>query len=69
MPICSGKDDIGHLVLNDTLVSIPIGSEHFTNNKNKNNYEEELFKIEDQRYYYDQTLKCNQSIIETINKA
>lgn len=29
MPICTGKDELGELVLNDTLVSIPHGSEHF----------------------------------------
>jgi histone deacetylase complex regulatory component SIN3 len=47
MPICSGKDKLGESVLNDTLVSIPQGSEHFSF-KNKIAYEEELYKIEDQ---------------------
>lgn len=52
MPICTGKDDLGELVLNDTLVSIPHGSEHFSY-KSKNTHEEEIYKIEDQRYFYD----------------
>ena len=52
MVTCSGKDKIGRQVLNDKWVSIPHGSEHFSF-KTKNTYEDDLYKIEDQRYYYD----------------
>lgn len=52
-------------MLNDTLVSIPHGSEHFSY-KQKNLYEEELYKIEDQRYFYDQTINSNLSVINAL---
>lgn len=65
MLVNSGIDNIGEEVLNDSLVSIPTGSEHFLN-KNKTSYEEELFKIEDLWYQYDQTIHTNQSIYEAL---
>jgi len=68
MVTCNGKDKIGKQVLNNRWVSIPHGSEHFSF-KSKNNYEDDLYKIEDQRYYYDQTIKTNEDILRILFKA
>ena len=66
IPIASGRDEIAKDVLNDTWVSIPDGTE---SRKPKNNYEEDLFKVEDLRYYYDQTIKCNQFVIDLLENS
>jgi paired amphipathic helix protein Sin3a len=40
--------------LNHEWLSIPHGSEHYTfTNMRKNNYEEALFKVEDERFEFD----------------
>ena len=64
---CAGRDKLGVEVLNDRWVSIPQGSEHFQF-KTKIQYEEDLYKIEDQRYFYDQTLNCNQEVIDLLER-
>lgn len=56
IPAAGGRDKLAKDVLNDKWVSIPDGSE---SRKPKNMFEEDLYKVEDLRYYYDQTIKCN----------
>ena len=68
MPVCSGKDEICKEVLNDDWVSIPIGSEDFKFSS-RNNFEQEIYQVEDQRYYYDQAIKCNQDLIQVLESA
>ena len=50
IPIASGRDEISKDVLNNKWVSIPIGTE---SRKPKNQFEDDLYKIEDSRYSYD----------------
>ena len=66
IPSASGRDSISKEVLNDYLVSIPIGTEH---RKPKNHFEDDLYKIEDNRYYYDQLISCNQSVINILEES
>jgi len=55
---CSGRqeDKMFGEVLNDTWVSVPLGSEDGTfKNSRKNQYEELLFKCEEDRYVFQST--------------
>jgi|JI9StandDraft_1071089.scaffolds.fasta_scaffold618755_1 histone deacetylase complex regulatory component SIN3 len=52
-------------VLNFEWVSVPTGSEHFSFH-NKNFNEEQLFKVEDERYEHDQLISITKSIITTL---
>ncbi len=50
-PMCSGRTPLCEQVLNDTVISIPTGSEDFSfKATRKNIYEENLFKCEDERF-------------------
>lgn len=53
MVISSGWTDLCEEILNKRWVSVPMGSEHFSFHT-KNQYEEALFKTEDERYEHDQ---------------
>jgi paired amphipathic helix protein Sin3a len=54
-------------VLNDIWVSVPTGSEDFTfKNQRKNQYEEVLFKCEDERYELDLVIELNTSAIRAL---
>ncbi|KAG9284179.1 hypothetical protein G9A89_022953 [Geosiphon pyriformis] len=58
---CSGKDQLCHEVLNDEWVSYPTWASEdggFQSHK-KNQYEEAMFKTEDERYEYDQFIQTN----------
>jgi len=59
-------------VLNDTWVSVPTGSEDFSfKNSRKNQFEEVLFKCEDDRFELDLVIELNASAmraLEQINK-
>jgi paired amphipathic helix protein Sin3a len=72
MPVCSGRTPLCDEVLNDTWVSVPMGSEDFTfKSSRKNQYEEILFKCEDDRYELDLVIELNAStmrILEPIAK-
>lgn len=53
--------------LNDIWVSVPTGSEDFTfKNQRKNQYEEVLFKCEDERYELDLVIELNTSAIRSL---
>lgn len=66
---CSGR--VGNAlcieVLNDSWLSVPTGSEDGTfKNSRKNQYEELLFKLEDDRYELDLMVECNMSTIRYL---
>jgi paired amphipathic helix protein Sin3a len=51
IPPCSGRTVLGDAVLNDTCISIPTGTEDQSfKSSRKNQYEEALFRVEDERY-------------------
>lgn len=54
-------------VLNDEWVSVPTGSEDFSfKSMRKNQYEEALFRCEDERYEVDMVLENNASAIRVL---
>lgn len=54
-------------VLNDSWVSVPTGSEDFSfKNMRKNQYEEALFRCEDERYEIDMVIDNNASAIQCL---
>eukprot|EP00026_Physarum_polycephalum_P000301 Phypoly_transcript_00301.p1 GENE.Phypoly_transcript_00301~~Phypoly_transcript_00301.p1 ORF type:complete len:1683 (+),score=475.87 Phypoly_transcript_00301:157-5205(+) len=66
-PRCSGRTELCWAVLNDIWVSVPTGSEDFTfKNQRKNQYEEVLFKCEDERYELDLVIELNTSAIRAL---
>lgn len=61
---CSGRTDIGREVLNDLYVSVTTGSEDYSFKlMRKNQYEEALFRCEDDRYELDMCIEQNASAI------
>lgn len=71
--LCSDKGPLETSVLNDHWVSIPIGSEESYSFKHmrKNQYEEALFKCEDDRFEIDMLIDTNMStirILEPLNE-
>eukprot|EP00742_Colponemidia_sp_Colp-10_P004189 GILJ01004468.1.p1 GENE.GILJ01004468.1~~GILJ01004468.1.p1 ORF type:complete len:1073 (+),score=176.80 GILJ01004468.1:164-3382(+) len=77
LPVTEGRNELAHSVLNDVWVSLPQGSEDYSfKHMRKNQYEEALFKGEDERYEMDMvietnasTLRCIKPILETIQAA
>lgn len=67
-PICSERSPTEAVELNDTWVSIPIGSEESYSFKHmrKNQYEEALFKCEDERFEIDMIIDSNMSTIRLL---
>jgi len=68
-PICSARIDYPEsAVLNDDWVSLPIGSEESSSfkAKRKNQYEEALFRSEDDRYDIDMIIDSNSSCIRIL---
>lgn len=66
-PVCSGRTALCDEVLNDIWVSVPTGSEDFGfKNSKKNQYEEMLFKCEDDRFELDLVIELNQAVIRTL---
>ena len=68
-PISSGREAYKEsAVLNDEWVSIPIGSEESTSFKQmrKNQYEESLFRSEDDRFDIDMVIDSNMSCIRLL---
>jgi paired amphipathic helix protein Sin3a len=57
----------GAQILNDSWVSVPTGSEDFSfKNMRKNQYEEALFRCEDERYEIDMVIDNNASAIHCL---
>lgn len=67
-PTCSGRTDDCQSVLNDIWVSMPTGSEDGGTFKTsrKNQYEEVLFKCEDDRYELDMVLENNAAVVRVL---
>lgn len=67
VPHSSGRNELADAVLNDTCVSIPTGSEDFSfKSTRKNIYEENLFKIEDERFELDMLIENNSAAIRVL---
>lgn len=67
LPVCSGRTELCNEVLNDVWVSVPKGSEDFGfKNSRKNQYEELLFKCEDDRFELDLVIELNASTIRAL---
>ncbi|CAM9105712.1 unnamed protein product, partial [Ectocarpus fasciculatus] len=66
--LCSDKGALEASILNDRWVSIPIGSEESYSFKHmrKNQYEEALFKCEDDRFEIDMLIDTNMSTIRIL---
>ncbi len=68
-PVCSGRTELCNQVLNDTWVSAPTGSEDFGfKNLRKNQYEEMLFKCEDDRFELDLVIELNAATIRALER-
>jgi paired amphipathic helix protein Sin3a len=63
----SERSEVDEAVLNNLWVSVPTGSEDFSfKNMRKNQYEEALFKCEDERYEIDMVIDQNNSTIRIL---
>ena len=67
-PQCSERGEMEGSVLNDNWVSIPIGSEESYSFKHmrKNQYEEAIFRCEDDRFEIDMIIDSNMSTIRIL---
>jgi len=67
LPSCSGRTPLCDQVLNNRCISIPTGSEDFSfKSTRKNQYEENLFKCEDERFELDMVIENNASAIRVL---
>ena len=67
VPYCSGRTALCESVLNDSCISIPTGSEDFSfKATRKNVYEEQLFKVEDERFELDMIIENNAAVIRVL---
>lgn len=67
IPPCSFRSKLERTVCNDSWVSVPTGSEDFSfKNMRKNQYEEALFKCEDERFEIDMVIDANASTIVVL---
>lgn len=67
-PPCTERSPEEEAVLNDTWVSVPVGSEENYSFKHmrRNQYEEALFKCEDERYEIDMVIDSNTATIRVL---
>ena len=65
-PKCSGRTELCNEVLNDQLISVPTGSEDGFKTSIKNQFEENLFACEDERYELDMVIEINTSTIQAL---
>jgi len=67
MPTCSGRGPLETLVLNDTWVSVATGTEDLNfKTMRKNQYEESIFRAEDERFELDTTIETNSATIQLL---
>ncbi|TDH69646.1 uncharacterized protein CCR75_009284 [Bremia lactucae] len=67
IPPCSQRSVLEKEVCNDLWVSVPTGSEDFSfKSMRKNQYEEALFKCEDERFEIDMVIEANASTISIL---
>lgn len=70
MPPCSGRDALGDKVLNGTLVSVATGTEDGGYEASrKNEFEEALFRIEDEQYEVDMLIETTKSAIRALERV
>jgi paired amphipathic helix protein Sin3a len=67
MIISSGQSELDQSVLNKNWVSVPMGSEHFSFHT-KNQYEEALFKTEDERYEHDIYILSSRTLTKELKQ-
>ena len=67
MPTCSGRGPLETLVLNDCWVSVATGTEDLNfKTMRKNQYEESIFRAEDERFELDTTIETNFATIQML---
>ncbi|KAH7463202.1 Paired amphipathic helix protein Sin3a [Phytophthora ramorum] len=67
IPPCSHRSALEKRVCNDSWVSVPTGSEDYSfKSMRKNQYEEALFKCEDERFEIDMVIEANASTISIL---
>ncbi|KAG7400367.1 Paired amphipathic helix protein Sin3b [Phytophthora boehmeriae] len=67
IPPCSSRSALDKSVCNDAWVSVPTGSEDYSfKSMRKNQYEEALFKCEDERFEIDMVIEANASTISIL---
>ena len=66
--VCSKRSELEKANLNDEWVSVPMGSEEsfVFKHMRKNQYEEELFKNEDQRFEMDMVIEANKATLQKL---
>lgn len=71
LPPCSGRSDFQAKLLNDVWLSVPLGNETDTSFKNsrKNQYEDILFRCEDERFEMDMAISSVASCIKFLERA
>jgi histone deacetylase complex regulatory component SIN3 len=69
LPSCTGRTPLCDETLNDEWVSVPSGSEDFSyTHYRKNQYEESLFKCEDDRFELDMLIETNASTMRVMTQ-
>jgi len=67
--LCSGRTALHHRVLNDAWVSVTSGSEDYSyQHMRRNQYEEALFRCEDDRFEMDMIIECNNATIVNVEE-
>eukprot|EP00798_Chlamydomonas_sp_ICE-L_P007940 gene7940-1154_t len=63
----SGRTDLGHSVLNESFVNVITGSEDYSFKlMRKNQYEEALFRCEDDRYEFEMCIETNYAALKLL---
>jgi len=66
-PNCSGRGPLEQLVLNDQFVSVATGTEDLNfKTMRKNQYEESIFRAEDERFELDTTIETNMATLHFL---
>jgi len=67
MPQCSGRGPLEQLVLNDSWVSVATGTEDLNfKTMRKNQYEESIFRAEDERFELDTAIETNVATLHLL---
>ncbi|PRP88642.1 paired amphipathic helix containing protein [Planoprotostelium fungivorum] len=66
--LCSGRTPLCNSVLNDMWVSVCIGSEDSFKSSRHNQFEEMLFKCDDDRFELDLVIECNMHCIRVLEE-
>ncbi|KAL1524465.1 hypothetical protein AB1Y20_019359 [Prymnesium parvum] len=67
MPTTSGRGPLETLVLNDSWVSVATGTEDLNfKTMRKNQYEESIFRAEDERFEMDTTIETNKATLQML---